>query len=117
MGTTIGGYRQSLLATLTASTHVLNFDPIGAGHKVYLEQVAAEADKANADFEFAIVSGGAEHPFALIEAVTANLSEAAQGAVWIYPGEHVRVNASGLGADYKIKAWLLGVDKWEKDGT
>lgn len=117
MSTELGGYRQYQSGACTAGTHTLKFDPIGAGHKIYLERVACEADKNNADFEFVVVSGGQEHPFAHQLNVVSNIAHALEAGVWVYPGEFVQVNCFELGDGYTIKAWLLGVDKWEKDGT
>ena len=117
MGTELGGYRQYKKVACTASTQVMDFDPIGEGHKVYIERVAVEADKSAADFEVSVVSGGLVLPFTSYVNVTSDVSHGLNAGVWVYPGEFVRVTGLGLGSSYTIKAWLLGVDKWEKDGT
>jgi hypothetical protein len=116
MATEIAGYRAAASETCTASTHTIDFDSIPDGHKVYIERVACEADLDNADFEFCVVSGGQEFPFADEINVVADIAHGKRAGCWIYTGEHVRVNVAGVGDGYTVKAWLLGVDKWEVEG-
>lgn len=117
MGTQLSGYRGYIKTTATATTLNQDLDPIGDGHKVYVERVAAQTSKANADAVFCIVSGGQEFPIQDHLNMSADHAEAQQANCWIYTGEFLRCKWSDIASADVLEFWAVGVDKWEKDGT
>lgn len=117
MGTEIGGYRQYETATVTAATHNLDLDEIRDGHKVYLTCVGIKTDRANADVEVFIVSGGQEFLVRHKENLSADEGHTQLHRTWVYTSEFIRFKFGGLTSGDKVEGWAVGEDKYEKDST
>lgn len=117
MGTEIYGYREYETATCTAATHNLDLDKIGVGHKVYLNLVGMRSDRANADVEVFVVTGGQEILVRHGLNLTANEGHTERVRTWIYTNEFIRFKFGGLTSGDIVEGWAVGEDKWEKDST
>lgn len=117
MGTEISGYRQYKKTTATATTLNQDLPAIGEGHKVYIERFGARSTKANADVTFSVVSGGQEYPVQSKLNVTADFADGQIARCWIYTGEFLRAQWSGIASADVLEFWAVGVDKWEKNET
>lgn len=117
MGTEIGGYRQYKKATAAAATHNLDLDEIRDGHKVYLTSVGMRTDRANADVEVFIVTGGQEILVRHKENLSADEGHTQLHRTWIYTSEFVRFKFGGLTSGDEVEGWGVGEDKYEKDST
>lgn len=114
MGTELAGYRKYKKTTATATTATQDIGPVDEGHKVYWSRAAAKTDKANADVEYYIVSGGQEFMVNSKINLTANLGDGQAAEVWVYEGEYFRAKWSGIASADILEFWVVGTDKWEK---
>ena len=107
------GYRKHLDATAAATTHEMNFPVILEGHKVYWTRVCVKTDKAGADVEHYIVSGGQEFLVQNHANLTADRGAGQVVNTWVYAGEHIRVKWYDIAALDTLAACVVGEDKWE----
>lgn len=112
-----GGYRQYLTATATATTHSQDFPEIPEGHKVYWTRASCRVNKDNADCVFYIVSGGQEFAVQNHKNMVDGLAAGQMVNTWIYAGEHIRVKWQEIASADVVECWIVGDDKWEKNGT
>lgn len=117
MGTEIGGYRKYKTATCTAATHNLDLEQIRDGHKVYLTGLGMRSDRANADVEVFVVTGGQEILLRHKENLSADEGHTQLHRTWIYPSEFIRFKFGGLTSGDVVEGWAVGENKWVKDGT
>lgn len=115
MAQEIGGYREHETATVTAATHNLDLDPIEVGHKVYVVVVGMRSDKANADVEVFVVTGGQEILIRHKLNLDADEGHTQMVRGWIYPGEKIRFKFGGLASGDVVEGWAFGEDKWDTE--
>lgn len=117
MAQQIDGYRQYETATCTAATHDLDLDEIRDNHRVYLTSLGMKSDRADADVEVFIVSGGQEFLIRHKENLSADEGHTQLHRCWIYTGEKIRFKFGGLTSGDKVEGWAVGEDKWEKESS
>lgn len=115
MATGIDGYRAYQTETCTAATHNLDLPAIGDDHKVYLTSVGMRTDRANADVEVFIVTGGQEILMRHKENLSANEGHTQLHRTWVYTSEFIRFKFGGLTSGDTVEGWAIGEDKWEKE--
>lgn len=116
MATEMGGYRQYKTATCTAATHNLDLDMVGDGHKVYLTGLGMRSDRANADVEVFLVTGGQEILVRHKENLSADEGHTQLHRMWVYTGEVIRFKFGGLTSGDAVEGWAVGEDKWVVEG-
>jgi len=63
------------------------------------------------------VSGGQEYPTQSKLNISADFADGQIARCWVYTGEFLRAQWSGIASADILEFWAVGVDKWEKDGT
>lgn len=115
MGTRIEGYREYETATCTAATHDLDLDEIRNGHKVYVTMIGVRSDRANADVEVFILTGGQEMLLRAKLNLDADEGHTQMVRTWLYTSERIRFKFGGLTSGDKVEGWAIGEDKWEEE--
>lgn len=117
MGTRLLGYREYKKATAAATTHTQSFDQIEEDHKVYVDLVGLKTDKAGADCQVYLVSGGQELLLTSVVGLAASVDYIRSVETWLYASELLRFKWSDIASADTLEMWAIGVDKWPVDGN
>uniref|UniRef100_A0A6H2A1P0 Uncharacterized protein n=1 Tax=viral metagenome TaxID=1070528 RepID=A0A6H2A1P0_9ZZZZ len=112
MGSEIGGYRQYKKATCTAATHNLDLVEVRDDHKIYVTMIGTRSDRANADVEVFIVTGGQEILLRHALNLSADEGHTQKVNTWLYTSEFIRFKFGGLTSGDIVEGWAVGEDKY-----